>query len=329
MKKIIITIVFYLLIHTSLIAVIIDNITSITHNRLVADYAQYYGSIKQYENRLFIQTPSQIEELEILNDGSLLQLSMVETSFSNFSELFIDEATLYGFYSKNGSLQMIIFDISTIPMTHTATIPLPFYPSDRMMYAQAYNDYILISDKSTCIYKFNKYTLSWDGVIQGVYGNNPVDGSLLYSSHRYSSNGVSTTDYIIRITDLDTISDEYPYGEIIDEIYLGLNIPMPHGHLVFLKVENGVLYAGGWGFLAVYNIVDIQNISRITFIEIDRDRYVNDAILYNEKIYLYRDQRLLIFDIEDPETPLLIHTSNHINMAYVLSPMQIYDDKII
>jgi len=175
-----VTITLFLCMFICLIsAQIIDQITDITLNRQVLEFDEFTGSIAGYGDRLFVNSTGRMQEFKINEDGSLERLSVYQRGGIFRSPIIVKDKKLYNIYNTANSHFMMIFDLTTSPMTYIKTIETPFIPP-RSLLPYVWNDYILIGDDISKTHKFNTTTLSFDGWIETrypalSYGNPMID----------------------------------------------------------------------------------------------------------------------------------------------------------
>ena len=310
----------------------VEQISSIMYNRQISEHHQYTGSMFRHENRMFINSLYAINEYLILPDGSMERIFSKETG-RNTSKSITYENRLYTLYNMNEKFYMYIFDISKAPMKLINTEPIEitgFLPSNNIS-PQVMGEYILLTQHilgspfMNPIQKLNIHTMQIDGILTlpnryftfTTFGNFYITALL----------NITELSYTIRIYDSDKTSPLNTLGEIVNEFKF--NLPSTIFNL-YLKIDEGFLYAIGYDFIYLYDLNDIDNIKHV--VSITGDTHYLDALLYENLLIVNRrsfNAGISIYDISNPESPTLefIDNSNPFN-PFVEYPMHIYNDKL-
>ena len=301
----------------------IQELTNITHNRMVVDYDQYTGSINRYGNRLFINTVSKIEEALILDDGSLERISFTERGYTWGVPSFIDEEKFYSFYCMNGYFQMMIFDLSTVPMSYLTTIEIPLAFTLINFVPQVIGEHIILSNNNSTILKFNKNTLTVDDVFTGLLSVYAIKDSTIIVANSFYNEYIFI-DFVLRFYDYTTASTDNPFGELINDLFLDLD---EHNRINYLKVIDNLLYVICWDYIAIYDITDLANVYKVFSITDDGNTIYTDALIYDNFIITYHSSGLHIYNIADFNNIHRIYEENLWPSAAFL-PLNIYNDKL-
>ena len=313
----------FLYVITTLSSQNIQEITSITHNRKVIDYTQYSGSIVGKGDRLFVSTYRSLEELLVKEDGNLERISIHEQGRISPSSI-IDEDKLFSFYSgANLEGYMMIFDISTTPMTNITTIENIFAPFQR---PSVMGDYVILALNS--IYepgKFNKHTFMFES------GSIPVGtGIYVVKDTIFISAWMREQGYLLRFFDYEDI--------------LGGGIPVPIYFLdLFLDAElenkpeslqviDDHLFVLCIGYLVVYDIGDMENVHKVLSLSSDTRMAYKDALYYeNLLIVSYQhsinSDGIQFWDISDNSNPVLLKEVE-IDLAGFPNGLYISEDRL-
>ena len=320
-KQIYITLILLLLYFSTIRAFQLD---SIVHNRKVLDYHQRNGSIKRYEDRLFINTYYSLEEVKIHNDGSLERISFIETGYCGLYVSLIDEERLYSFYQSNERHHIMIFDLTTVPMTHLTTVEIPFQIIRPYMVPQIMGDYILISNNRQFIGKFNKRTLQFEDRINLPAGIFVVKDTVFISAWWRNDESGNYDDTFLWFHHYEDLAGIEPWRNYFLEITLDLEY---HIDILSMKLVENYLYIHCVHYFAIYDISDYDNIHKIVSIRDDDILYFTDVLFYENFMLVSHDQGLRIYDISDIKTPLLIH-EDLFNLSLARFPTHIYEDKL-
>jgi len=199
----------------------------------IYNYDFHTGTISQYENRLIVRNSFSIEELEILPNGQLNQISRIEQKINN---------TLFGFiegdrylnlswdYDASSNVTVSVFDLSQIPMRWIKSFDSGAGILSRGRHFFYENNFFMVDDDNYETIFFDKNTFERKGVIHGLFGNFTVyDNKLLRLQYQFDPNGWELQ--ILNIVDL--YENNF---EMISSLFLeGQQAVMD------IKVENSIL----------------------------------------------------------------------------------------
>ena len=302
----------------------IQELTNITHNRMVVDYDDYQGPINRFNNRLFIRALNKIEEWLISDDGSLDRIYFYETGINNATHSIIDEEKLFVFYRTDNNMHMKVFNLNTTPMEYITKVIIPANPL--IFTPSILGNYILVNNNTTTSYKINKYTYEIEGFIPRLTGPYAIKDSVIISVFT-SFNDDEFIDYVIRFFDYNTPSETYHFGENIYNLFLELN---EENSPVFINLKSDLLYIACWNHIVVYDISQIENIHKVASIDIDlmsEEIAFIDALLYNNKYLIcYTNLGIRIYNILS-EVEELVYTDNRF-LSGILNSLYVYNNKL-
>jgi len=301
-----------------------QTISDITHDRMIADFDQYSGSINRYEDRLFVDNCGKIEEYQINPDGSLARLSFYESGYHCNISTLISEQKLYKFYQMDRHLYMMIFDLQSTPMEHISTLQVPFTQTYFNPFTpQEMGEYLLLSTSSNARTAwFHKPTLTFTPTSSGrleLY-------TVYYPYIITSVFDQSLMEYKLVFYNFETASPSAPYGNDVLELYCGISVYNP---LRNVKMIGDYLYLMGDGFIKIMDLSDIHNITPMISITNGAGEYT-DALLYGDLLIATTGTNydgLLMYDIQDPANPVMIDYAE-VHTDGVRTAMQIYNDKL-
>ena len=302
-----------------------DAITNVRHNRGLLPTGRYEGSLSYYENRLFVSTMSSIEEYKINEDGTYERVYVYSTGNIIHPSL-VHESCLYVIYTIDFKHYMLIFDLTSQPMTFIEKHETPTSHNAYLPNLQKMHNYIFIMDDDLRIQRFNTITRQWDASLPYAFGMYTTMDSYIVSLFHQSSNT------LIRVFDYNTASANEPYGEIIGDFFLdNIYFDSPRN----MKIEEKILYINGNYFeFGVFDISDFGNISTIAYKPaIETTEMAIDASLYDEEtlfVYTY-DPDLKNNGIYCFNLPNLVSAENIFNgaqLTFFNNPMLIQNKKI-
>ena len=301
----------------------IYQITDINLDYTVVDYSSYLGSIKNYENRIYVESGAMIEELFLYNDGSLERLSLHQQGNRNiYIPSIIDDGRLYSFYYLNESRYIQVFDITTTPMSHVATVEFPnSYPNNETTRQGVWENYILIPGEvmidgilTSVIHKFNKDTLAFETYID-TFGMFAIKDNIIIGLWW------DGTQFSFRFHDLRSFIENPNYEDtFLYEITLEQH---EWSSLIHFRVEGNHLYYISPSYVVIYDISDFENITMVaSFLNqssYDSKRFA-DVALYNGMAVINRPNGIYLYDISDPENPfqLLMHETAHNEYRHIM-----------
>jgi len=292
----------------------IDQITRFTYNHLVKDFDNYQGSIVGYEDRLFVTSIGRLQEFQVSPSGQLTQLSSIENGiyWDNAPLVDVENETLFCAYTKSMDYEveemmyLSKYDLSTVPMTHIATISaVSMYYSQSRLYM--WGDYLLFLTESH-IQRLNKHTFQFEEPIAVT-----LDPEMLW----YSS-GIYFHDNYMYLQMFSSVI--YVYDLSLDEPFSESSYQIDISGYGRMRISDGNLYLIGNRVITIYDIADLENVTQIAYLDSGMD--VN--FLYMETT-LYRDIYLIavyqcsmsslhnglhIYDISDLENPVLVYNDN-------------------
>jgi len=317
---------------TALFSQQIGEITSITQSRYIKGYDQYIGRIVGFEDRIFVTSAEHLQELRILPDGSLVQLSVYEQGQHNISDtLLIDENRLYvpyyegplGMFNVNRRGRLMVFDLTTTPMTLIETVELP-QTFETRIFLYSMGDHILIEDNSDemeyhlLLYRLRKDTLTFDAPIityPGVVGDPIIDG-LKYTIWL----DTVLNKYFIITYDM-TI--EVPFSEWGAWFYL-MEVDVDLALSIEFIEDKLVVYA--YNQILFYDISDLQNVRLASTLNLNDDipQWFWSRTFYRDLYFIGKtEHELRIYDISDPDNVSLIH-----GVKEQHGSLYIHDDKL-
>ncbi|MCL2063162.1 MAG: T9SS type A sorting domain-containing protein [Candidatus Cloacimonetes bacterium] len=305
----------------SLLAKNIDKITDVTFSHSI-NYGSYTRPLNRFENRLFVTTQSSIEEYEILPDGSLERIFVHQMSLILAISRIFNER-LYVFHRSDVNAQMIIFDLSTQPMTQIYSEPMPSSGqfTSTILRPMIMQHYLMVWDLDYRIHQFDTISMTWVARLPAVFGIYTTMDSYFISLWQ---DDIGT---FIRVYDFDTASTGNPYGEIVGDFYLNGDF----FHPIYMKVENGVLFVMGIGNeFGVYDINDFYNIITIAFNPTSSGASVFDVLLFDDKLLVYFPDTdsggVFLYSLPDLENRRNIFTGESLGPAF--HSMDVFNDKL-
>ena len=170
MKKFLIFL-FLIMMTLSSYPITIEKITSIDNPTQVIDYNVYVGSILQYENRLIVRNRFSYDDLEILFDGQLKRLGLIETHSQSGSSI-MDEKKYYhitGHKNIPFRREVNIFDLSSSSMKYLTSFDIsPFTSHSSVFFTEEHIVYLDYGYQRAVL--INKNTLNEDIYIDGLFG---------------------------------------------------------------------------------------------------------------------------------------------------------------
>ena len=149
----------------------INQITSITNEQRIKDYDRHVSAVIKYDNRIISQKESGIVEYLIIPDGYLEQISYHEIVAST-NTAYVDEGRYYSFVNDRhrGVKQMLVFDLSQIPMQLITSIDLHLH-AESPAFVLFDDEIMMISNNiSHRIEIYNKYNYDYIGFINDYGG---------------------------------------------------------------------------------------------------------------------------------------------------------------
>ncbi|MDD4157685.1 MAG: hypothetical protein PHY08_14060, partial [Candidatus Cloacimonetes bacterium] len=263
----------------------ITEVFNFQYNHMVIDFDMYLGSVLKYEDRIFLNNQYKIEELQVLEDGTVEHISMYETKTNLGSSDFIDENRYYSIREKElGTRRLLVFDISCSPMVLLTEIDLP-YNGPYGISQTITNNYIYFSDyQLEGSYRFCKETMQIDGFLPGLFGMGiSYQGKPIILFEHYSQTGI-LNDVSFRIYEelLDDL-DSFNHNDFLVEVFSGALNSMT---AIVLKEDK--LFLLGRGEAYIFDLSDLNNIELIAEIQdnIDNEDWYVGADMYENKIYL-------------------------------------------
>jgi hypothetical protein len=149
MKKTLLMVLLYLFTYSSLLSIQIERITYISNGEQILEYNAYLGHITGYEDRVFVQNASSLEEFVVSENGNLQRISYFETFHGSNAKLYVHNDKLYVvnfvYPPTNNNLFFRVFDLTTQPMTEIPDIDLTIQCSS-MPNVFFYDNFILVAD---------------------------------------------------------------------------------------------------------------------------------------------------------------------------------------
>ena len=299
-----------ILLNQTLFSQRIDQITSVEYSHLAVDFDTYIGSVLLHENRLFVSAVANVEELLMLEDGSLQRVSSFSVGIQ-MTPLFIDDTNLYAFYTIDMFAHVAIFDISESPMRHVNTIELGIMNASS---AQVLGDYVLLRYVPHGTVKYCKNTWEFLGILTEDFVF--TYGSIIMIP-------MSSSSFLF--TDHTTATEANPLGNKLFE----LDMNIQGLSFVDMKVRDGYLYIITNHHIAVYDISNIwSNEVRKVLSVTNRDiESFVDVIRHEDYLIAHHPGGLLIYDISNIND-IAMHRDKRMFLGAMLSPMAISGNKL-
>jgi len=292
----------------------INEISNFEYSHKVIDQDTYWGSVIKYEERLFLNNQYKIEELQILEDGTVELISMYETKRNVITSDFIDENRYYSIRQNElGSHRLLIFDISFSPMSLLSEIELPYNGPVNISHTITDN-YIYFTDyQIEGSHRFNKETMQIDGFLTGLYGQlTSFQGKPIIVFGYYQDGNLIDVSFRV-YNELQDDIDNFDYNDFLCEYFLG----EPNA-ICSILIKDNKLFLLGRIVLYVYDLSDMENIELIAYIDdsnINYDDEYRGVDIFEDIIYTSTSQGYIkIYEINDDE---VINTVNFANtIAY-------------
>ena len=291
-----ILIIIHLILSTNLYSITIEKIKDITFSRKILEYDNYFGTVTGYNNTLIMQNAYSLEELAILDDGTLNRVAYFETASSEGARLFLYEGKLYVFnrsFNLAGAPNYFfrVFDIEQSPMKEIINyIALPEVVTHAVPSVNFLEDYVYISFLGLSGHQTVKYNLSnltFSNFVVPALGGSWIRffGSIVISLMISSSHQYYLSFFELLNDRTKHINDFMLPFNINDDIYLyhlsGNNIIFPH--------EHGAL---------VIDIFDIYNPYLLYEITVPDDYKPNNVIYKDEyMVFSSHSSEILIYQL--------------------------------
>jgi hypothetical protein len=304
----------------------INEISSFEYSHKVMDHDIYLGSVLKYEDRIFLNAQYKIEELQILENGDVENISMYETKSNKAVSDFIDENRYYSIRGNElGSNRLLIFDVSSSPMILLSEIVLPFNGPYVISYIITEN-YIYFTDyQIEGSHRFNKETMQIDGFLTGLYGTSTsFQGIPIILFYHYQDGNHINTSFRV-YNELQDDSEVFDFEDFNNEFFLGSGFGIRS-----LIIKDQKLFLLGGNVLFIYDLSDLNSIELIACVDESNESesyYFAGVDYYDDKIYTITvDCILKVYDINDGEVnniftyvdPLLVMMSytNSLTVSY-------------
>ncbi|MDD4156877.1 MAG: T9SS type A sorting domain-containing protein [Candidatus Cloacimonetes bacterium] len=320
MRRMILIITFCMILQ-ALVCINIEEITNISYRNTPFDYDTHLGSINRYNNRLIVQNLFKIEEYLIDSSGNLERIFFYETKDSFIIPTIIANDMYFCFQSESLEKSILVFTLTVTPMQLIETVSLPvdfayfFTP-------QLVGNHIYIQESQNNTLRFNINTLTFDESLTNLFGFFVVHEDTFIVPFYYVIDDV-IEDYVLRFYDFNTASEDLPYGEIITELFLEME--MTDFPPVRLKVEDDKLYILSHNYIAVYDITDINNINILMSYSTNNDFSFNiafsDAVLIEDKMIAYSNKNILFLNIIDQDNVEILYEETKVNSSICYNPI--------
>jgi hypothetical protein len=288
----------------------INEISNFEYSHKVMDHDLYMGSVLKYEDRLFLNNQYKIEELQILEDGTVEPISMYETKINIAISDFIDENRYYSIRKNElGSHRLLIFDISITPMSLLSEIELPYNGPYSVSHIITDN-YVYFTDyQIQGSHRFNKETMEIDGFLTGLYGGSTsYQGKPIILFAHYQDGNLVDVSFRV-YNELQDDIELFDFEDFNDEIFLGAP-----NQILSMIIKDNKLFLLGRMVLYVYDLSDIENIELIAFIderETIIDNYFIGVDIYENTIYTSTASGIImVYELTEDE---VINTLNYFN----------------
>ena len=287
MKKILTLIIILLLNYTLHTITPMDKIVSISNGRMLHEYNRFSGAIHRFEDKLYVHTSHALNEFLINQDGSLAKISFYETKSSRYS--YIDENRLYVLVpdSKEMVQNIIVFDISTTPMSYIIVIKLSIR-TDASPSVLFNETHIMVTELHDRMIMIDKQTFEIDYYVNGLFVQCMTkSGSLLISPYRYLvEDAVDTFVTFYEIKNENSLEKELLSSLVLKNefIYTAPKI-----------TDNKISFATSLG-ANIINIQEITNPVIETFIPWYED--LSDVLLYDDLVFLSIDGKLEVYQLD-------------------------------
>ena len=272
----------------------VGQIDSIIHNREALKWT-YRGSIQGFDNRLFVNNMFHISEYTIMENGNIEEIYSYRTGTS-YTFLLIDDDVLYSFYFLNDKYHMVLFDLNTIPMSYQNSFEIPILSPNTRFVPLVMDDLIIIpSFHDEMVITFDKTEHNFEFFFEDFYP------SAVHNSYFLTTNSIQgSPDILVMFHDFSLADEENPFGILSHNLRVELDT---YRRFMFYKVENDFLSLFFEGFLVIYNISDMNNITKfLSYAHTDFSKPIPefwDAIFYSDLLISTHGKGITIFDISD------------------------------